>query len=104
MPETSVRTCAATSTPPAHALVNAVHNARASALCTAHQNAAAYRHPITANGADDDMTRLDTAARGAPIIIPYRGKTATVPTLKMVSGRAAATRLDPRRRDEAREG
>jgi hypothetical protein len=96
-PEMSVRTLAPTSAPLANALTNVDHTACASALWNAVTNAAAYIHPIAAKGAHDDITARLTFAPGAPIIIPYSGRTATVAALKSVSGRAFAA-IDERSR------
>jgi hypothetical protein len=43
---------------------------------------------MSAKGSAEDIVRRLTAALGAPIIIPYRGSTATVPNVNSVSGSA----------------
>jgi hypothetical protein len=100
-PDNNVNACAAIDandhpTPAPAEVTNVDTKSRAPALCRVRHAAIAYRNPMSAKGSADDIIRLLAAARGAPIIMPYRGNTATVPMLKSVSGVGSALAEHPR--------
>jgi hypothetical protein len=72
-------------------VMNVLTSACISTLCTVAAMATKYNDPITANGTHERIARFVIAEFGAAIMAPYRGRTATVPIEKTVSGRALGT-------------
>ena len=97
-PDSNVNACLAMLITPSPLVLvkNTSTSAFASTLCEDTIAAAAYKAPISMNGRCERIAVCVNLALGAPIIAPYSGNTATVPTVNSVSGKPFTTTPDPR--------